>query len=163
MNPTRVIGYTRVSTDRQAEQGCSLEAQEEKIREYAKVYDLEVVEVITDAGASAKTLDRLGLQRALAMLKRGEADALVVTKLDRLTRRVVNLGELVEKYFVSGRWALMSVGEQIDTRSAGGRLVLNVLVSVAQWEREAIGERTSTALLVDQSSGFLGVGSPKQT
>ena len=53
---------------------------------------------------------------------------------------------LVERYFAPGKAALLSVGEQIDTRSAAGRLVLNVLASVSQWEREAIGERTATAM-----------------
>src|SRR5437016_11112071 len=80
------------------------------------------------------------------MLKVGEAEALLVVKLDRLTRSVVDLGTLVERYFAPGKAALLSVGEQIDTRSAAGRLVLNVLASVSQWEREAIGERTATAM-----------------
>ena len=69
-----------------------------------------------------------------------------MVKLDRLTRSVRDLGELVERYFAAGRWSLMSIGETIDTRSAAGRLVLNVLASVAQWERETAGERTSAAM-----------------
>jgi hypothetical protein len=69
------------------------------------------------------------------MLKEGEAEALLVVKLDRLTRSVVDLGTLVERYFAPGKAALLSVGEQIDTRSAAGRLVLNVLASVSQIER----------------------------
>jgi DNA invertase Pin-like site-specific DNA recombinase len=80
------------------------------------------------------------------MLKKGEAEALLIAKLDRLTRSVVDLGSLVERYFAPGKAALLSVSEQIDTRSAAGRLVLNVLASVSQWEREAIGERTATAM-----------------
>jgi DNA invertase Pin-like site-specific DNA recombinase len=80
------------------------------------------------------------------MLKAGEAEALLVVKLDRLTRSVVDLGTLVERYFAPGKAALLSVGEQIDTRSAAGRLVLNVLASVSQWEREAIAERTASAM-----------------
>ncbi|GAC1430248.1 MAG: hypothetical protein NVSMB62_27670 [Acidobacteriaceae bacterium] len=107
---------------------------------------MDLCEVIVDAGESAKSLDRPGLQRALGMLKRGEAAALLVVKLDRLTRSVVDLGRLVEQYFAPGRAALLSVSEQIDTRSAAGRLVLNVLASVSQWEREAIGERTAVAM-----------------
>ena len=87
------------------------------------------------------------------MLKAGEADALLVVKLDRLTRSVRDLGHLVEKYFAPGKAALLSVGEQIDTRSAAGRLVLNVLASVSQWEREAIGERTATAMQHKASQG----------
>ena len=143
-NRTRAVAYVRVSTDKQADAGVSLEAQEAKVRAYAALYDLDLVDVVVDAGASAKTLDRPGLTRVLAMLKRGDVDALVVMKLDRLTRSVVDLGTLVERYFRKA--ALLSVSEQIDTRTAGGRMVLNILASVAQWEREAIGERTSTAM-----------------
>ena len=143
---TRTIAYLRVSTDKQADRGVSLDAQRAKVKAYAELYDLDVVEVIVDAGESAKSLDRPGLQRALSMLKRGEGDALLVVKLDRLTRSVRDLGHLVERYFAPGKAALLSVGEQIDTRSAAGRLVLNVLASVSQWEREAIGERTATAM-----------------
>lgn len=121
------------------------------MRAYAALYDLDLVDVVVDAGASAKTLDRPGLTRVLAMVKRGEVDAVVVMKLDRLTRSVADLGTLVERYFQKA--ALLSVSEQIDTRTAGGRLVLNVLASVAQWEREAIGERTATAMKHKASKG----------
>jgi DNA invertase Pin-like site-specific DNA recombinase len=141
---TRVVGYCRVSTDTQADHGVSLQAQEEKIRQYCALYNLELVTVVVDAGASAKTLRREGLQRVLSMLTSDQAEGIVVVKLDRLTRSVSDLGSLIGDYFST--YALMSVCEQIDTRSASGRLVLNVLTSVAQWEREAIGERTSQAL-----------------
>jgi len=151
--PTKCIAYLRVSTDQQADKGVSLDAQRAKAEAYAQLYDLTLVEVIVDAGVSAKTLDRPGLQKALAMLRSGEAQALLVAKLDRLTRSVVHLGELVDDYFSEGKSALLSVGEQIDTRSAAGRLVLNILASVSQWEREAIGERTATAMRHKASQG----------
>lgn len=150
---TRTIAYLRVSTDKQADRGVSLDAQRAKVSAYAQLYDLELLEVIVDAGESAKSLDRPGLQRALAMLRRGDAAALLVVKLDRLTRSVRDLGDLVEHYFAPGKAALLSVGEQIDTRSAAGRLVLNVLASVSQWEREAIGERTATAMQHKSAQG----------
>ena len=153
MERTKTIAYLRVSLDKQAERGVSLDAQRAKTAAYAQLYDLKLVEVIVDAGESGKTLDRPGLQRALAMLKRGEAEALLVVKLDRLTRSVRDLGELVERYFSPGKSALLSVGEQIDTRSAAGRLVLNVLASVSQWERETIGERTAVAMQHKASLG----------
>ena len=150
---TRTIAYLRVSTDKQADKGISLEAQEEKAKAYAGLYDLDLIETVIDAGESAKTLDRPGLQRALAMLKAGKADALLVIKLDRLTRSVADLGKLIEKYFAPGKSGLLSVSEQIDTRSASGRLVLNILASVSQWEREIIAERTSDAMRHKQSQG----------
>ena len=158
---TKTIAYLRVSTDKQADKGISLEAQEEKARAYASLYDLDLIEVIIDAGESAKTLDRPGLQRALSMLKTGKADALLVVKLDRLTRSVVDLGKLIETYFAPGKAALMSVSEQIDTRSAAGRLVLNILASVSQWERETIAERTRDAMRHKQANGeYIGGEAP---
>ena len=144
--PTRAIAYLRVSTDKQADRGVSLDAQRAKVEAYAQLYDLKLVAIEVDAGASAKTLNRPALQNVLGALQAGTADALLVVKLDRLTRSVRDLGSLVERYFAPGKATLLSVGEQIDTRSAAGRLVLNVLMSVAQWEREAIGERTSAAM-----------------
>lgn len=149
---TRAVAYLRVSTDKQAEHGVSLAAQRAKVEAYASLYDLELVAVVEDAGASAKTLDREGLRSALALLDSGEAEALIVAKLDRLTRSTRDLGTLLSGYF-GQRFALLSVGEQVDTRSAGGRLVLNVLMSVAQWEREAISERVSTALQHKKARG----------
>jgi len=140
---TKTIAYIRVSTDKQADKGHSLEAQQEKIEAYAKLYDLELIDTVIEA-ESAKNLNREGLQGALELLKSGKAEALIVVKLDRLTRSVADLGHLIENYF--NKSALLSVSEQIDTRSASGRLVLNVLASVSQWEREAIGERTSAAM-----------------
>ena len=142
---TRVVAYCRVSTEEQASSGVSLAAQEQKLRAYCLAMDLELVAVESDAGVSAKTLDRPALARALAALDSGAADALVVVKLDRLTRSVRDLADLLEQYF-SADHGLISLGESVDTRTAAGRLVLNVMTSVAQWEREAIGERTSSAL-----------------
>lgn len=154
----KAIGYIRVSTDEQAREGISLAAQEAKLRAYAELYDLELVAIVTDAGLSAKTLNRPGLSQALAALDAGEAEALVIAKLDRLTRSVTDWGTLIDRYFAK-RCALLSVADQIDTRTAAGRLVLNVLVSVAQWEREAIGERTATALAHKKAMGE-HVGAP---
>lgn len=157
--PTAVVAYIRVSTAKQADAGVSLDAQQAKLDAYAALYDLELVEMVVEA-ASAKTLDRPGLQQALDLLKAGKAAALVVVKLDRLTRSVADLGRLVDEHFSTGKAALMSVSEQIDTRSAAGRLVLNVLASVAQWEREAIGERTSAAMRHKQAQGAYIGGAP---
>ncbi len=147
-----VVGYVRVSTEQQADAGISLDAQRAKLSAYALATDLELVDVVEDAGVSAKSLDRPGLRRALGMLDSGAARGLLVVKLDRLTRSVRDLGELVEHYFAE-KFSLLSVSDSIDTRTAAGRLVLNVLTSVAQWEREATGERTRDALRHLQGEG----------
>ena len=150
----RVILYVRVSTDEQAKSGLSIESQLKKLRGYADIMDHEVVYEIKDEGESAKSLVRPGMQEALELLDRGEADGLCVVKLDRLTRNVGDWQFLIDSYFGdhSGK-ALLSVTDSIDTTTAGGRLVLNVLITVAQWEREAAAERTRDALAAKRERG----------
>jgi site-specific DNA recombinase len=147
----RVVAYLRVSTDQQAAAAVSLDAQRRRCEAYASLYDLEIVEFVLDAGASAKSLEREALQFALGRLESGHAEGLLVAKLDRLTRSVADLGQLLDGVF--SRHVLLSVAEQVDTRSAAGRLVLNILASVSQWEREAIGERTKAALATKKARG----------
>ena len=143
----RVVLYARVSTADQSDNGVSLDAQQAKMAAYATLYDLQVVETVVDAGESAKSLDRPGLQLALSLLRSGQADGMVVVKLDRLTRSVADWQLLIDDFFneKAGK-QLLSVNDSIDTRTAAGRLVLNVLMSVAAWERECTGERTREAL-----------------
>lgn len=141
----KAIGYVRVSTDKQADFGVSLEAQTEKVRAMAVVQGADLVDVIVDAGESAKSLNRPGVSRLLAMVDAGALDTVIVAKLDRLTRSVKDLAELLER-FTRRDISLVSVAESLDTATAAGRLVLNIMVSVSQWEREAIGERTRDAM-----------------
>ena len=148
----KAIGYARVSTDKQAEQGVSLEAQEAKIRAMATVQGADLIEVIVDGGESAKNLNRPGLRRLIALVDAGNIDAVIVAKLDRLTRSVKDLCELLE-LFEKRRVALVSVAESLDTGSAAGRLVITIMGAVSQWEREAIGERTRDALRHKRTSG----------
>ncbi len=148
----RTVGYVRVSTDRQADQGVSLEAQEAKIRAMATVHGTELAEVIVDGGESAKTLNRPGIARLLAMVDAGGVKVVIVAKLDRLTRSVKDLCGLLE-LFEKRKVTLISVAESLDTGSAAGRLVLNIMTAVSQWEREAIGERTRDALRHKRSQG----------
>ena len=92
----KVVAYARVSLEKMAEDGVSLAMQAEKVRAYAALYGLEIVELVEDAGASAKTLNRPGLTRALSLLSSGKAEGLLVWKLDRLTRSVRDLGTLLD-------------------------------------------------------------------
>lgn len=153
----KLFGYVRVSTVEQANEGHSLTAQREQLEGYARLYGHEIVEVFADEGLSAKTLDRPGLRELLDRLDRGEADGVLVAKLDRLTRSVRDLDELLRRYFARARGAsreLVSVTEQVDTSTAIGRLVLNLLSCVSQWEREAIAERTQVALTSMKKRGL---------
>jgi len=148
----KAIGYIRVSTEEQAESGLSLAHQRAKIEAYALATDIELVEIIEDAGESAKNVNRSGIIKALEMVQRKEAEGLIALKLDRLTRSVKDLGTLVETFEKTGA-ALIAVQDSINTATAGGRLVLNVLGSVAQWEREAAVERIAAALSVKRGRG----------
>ena len=142
----RVLGYGRGST---SEQEITIDLQKEKVASYCATYNLHLVEMIVDPGESAKTLDRPGLTRALDLLRDGQASGMVIFKLDRLTRSVKDLGHLLDEYFgelSKLRKVLYSVEDKFDTQSAAGRLILNVLMSVSQWEREVIVERTVSAL-----------------
>ena len=148
----KAIGYVRVSTLDQADNGVSCDMQTSKIRAMAEVQDADLVEIITDAGASAKTLRRPGMQKVLDLVTAGAVDAVIVYKLDRLTRSVKDLGELLDLFERHGV-TLVSVCEALDTGTAAGRLVLNVMGSVAQWEREVVAERTREALASMKADG----------
>lgn len=159
---TRAVAYIRVSTADQAEEGHSLAAQRAKLEACAALDGLEVIAWEVDAGESAGSLDRPALARALGHLDRGRADALLVVKLDRLTRSVRDLAELLERYFGPGARrprALLSAEDKVDTRTASGRLVLGLLTQVGQWEREAIGERTAAVREHMRAAGLYGGGS----
>lgn len=140
----KIIGYARVSTEEQEREGLSLPTQTHRIRAYVEAFpELELVAVSEDTG-SGKSLDRAGLALALKWIQEGRAEGLIVVSLDRLTRSVRDMGQLLAEHFQTA--ALMCVQDHIDTRTAAGRLMINLLVSVSQWEREAIGERTSAVL-----------------
>jgi DNA invertase Pin-like site-specific DNA recombinase len=109
-----------------------------------------LIAVYEDAGVSAKTLDRPGLQAALADLRAGRV--LLALKMDRLTRSVRDLYGLIESIDNQGaEWAC--VAEKFDTTTATGRLMLNMIVQLSQWEREVIGERTADALAAKRRRG----------
>ena len=148
----KAIGYIRVSTEKQADFGVSLEAQEAKIRAMAVVQGADLAEAIVDAGESAKSLKRPGMERLLSLVDAGAVDVVIIAKLDRLTRSVADLAELLKRFERRGV-SLVSVADSLDTRSAAGRLVLNIMVSVSQWEREAIGERTRDAMSHKRAKG----------
>jgi site-specific DNA recombinase len=147
----KAIGYIRVSTEKQADFGVSLEAQEAKIRAMAVVQGADLAEVILDA-ESAKSLKRPGMERLLSLVDAGAVDTVIIAKLDRLTRSVKDLAELLERFTRRGV-SLVSVAESLDTGTAAGRLVLNIMTAVSQWEREAIGERTRDAMSHKRAKG----------
>lgn len=140
------VGYIRVSTLQQAEEGISLDNQKKRIHAYCALYGLHLIDIIEDAGLSGKSVSgRPGIQRVLDLVSSRKINSLVVMKLDRLARNVrecLQIVELLEKKKVS----LHSVSEKIDTGSAHGRLFLVILSAMATWEREVNAERVKSVL-----------------
>jgi DNA invertase Pin-like site-specific DNA recombinase len=148
----RVIGYVRVSTDEQMSSGAGLEAQRRAIIAECRRRGWHLVEVIEDAGFSAKDLRRPGVQEALRVLQAGDARALVVAKLDRLSRSMIDFTALMAKAQKQS-WALVAVDCAVDTSTPTGEAMANMLATFAQFERRLISQRTREALAVKKASG----------
>lgn len=157
----RVIGYCRVSKADGDGQGQSLRAQEEVIRREAERRGWTVVRIIHDNGHSGATIKRPGIREALALLNSHEADALVVARLDRFGR---NLGALTDVLEASHReqWCLVALDTGVDSSTSHGRLMLSIMMALAQWEREQTSDRTRAVLAAMKRRGER-VGPPSKT
>ena len=134
-----------MSTDEQAKEGVSLDNQRKRIEAFCVAKDWALNRIYADEGVSGGSLKRDGVQELISDCRKGVFDVVVIYKLDRLTRSVKDLGTLIELFDKSGV-AFSSVNDNFDTTTANGKLVLNILGSVAQWERDIIAERTKDAL-----------------
>lgn len=156
----QAVGYVRVSTSEQADSGLGLQAQRSAIRAEAKRRGWTLVGIEEDAGASGKSLaGRAGLEAALAIVEAGEAEALIVAKLDRLSRSLLDFAALMAQSQKRG-WALVAMDLGVDTSTPAGEFLANVLASAAQWERRIISQRTKDALAVKRSQG-VQLGRPR--
>lgn len=155
----RVIGYIRVSTEEQSDSGAGLEAQRTAIRAEAERKGWTLTAIYEDV-ASGKTMrGRTGLDEAVSAIESGDAGALIVTKLDRLTRSVADFAAMLER-FNSHRWGLVLLDLGIDTTTIMGEAMAHVTATFAQMERRRIGERTKEALAVKKQQG-VKLGRPR--
>ncbi len=148
----KAVGYIRVSTKDQVKEGISLDAQKAKIEAYAAINDLELLEIIRDEGASGKDLEREGMAKLLDLVGSGKVEAVIVYKLDRLSRRTLDTLSLIESLESKGI-AFHSISEKVDTKSATGKFFLTIISAVAQMERDMIAERTKDALAHKKKKG----------
>lgn len=138
-------GYCRVSTVEQAEHGVSLEAQRLRVLAMAEGHGLPLGEVFVDDGFSGATMDRPAMKRLRAMIERREIAAVFVVKIDRLTRSLRDMLDLIDLCDRTGT-RLVSATESLDTGSAMGRMVLQLISAFAELERGMASERTMAAL-----------------
>ena len=146
----KAYGYVRVSTQGQADDGVSLDAQRAKIAAWADLNGYELGDTFEDAGISGTKTDRPGLAAALAAV--GKGDALVVYSLSRLARSTKHTIEISEHLDKVGA-DLVSLSERIDTTTAAGKMIFRMLAVMAEFERDQTSERTVTALQYKKSKG----------
>lgn len=156
---TKAVGYLRVSTSEQADSGAGLDAQRAAILAEAERRGWEEVIFIEDAGFSGRDLHRPGLQAALAALKGRKADALVVSKVDRLSRSLLDFAMLMQ-VATRERWALVALDLGVDMGTPSGRAMAQVTATFAELERALIGQRTKDALAARRAAG-VKLGRPR--
>lgn len=151
-DPSAVVGYVRVSTEDQADSGLGLASQRTAIQAECSRRHWSLIAIHEDAGISGKKLDRPGLTLALDDVQQGRAAGIVVAKLDRLSRSLVDFAGLMALAQDQG-WNLVALDLGIDLSSPAGEFMAGVMASAAQWERRIIGQRTRDALAVKRQQG----------
>jgi site-specific DNA recombinase len=156
---TKIAIYARVSTQEQAVEGTSLDNQVEQMESYCKMQGWVISGKYIDPGYTGKDDDRPALRRLLADAKHGTFDKILVFKLDRLARKLRLLLEIEEK-LKGQNVSLTSIRETLDTSTAIGRTVFQMLGLVSEWERDTIIERTKAGRLQRYREGRWGPGNP---
>lgn len=144
--------YIRVSTEMQEEHGVSLETQEETLEAYCKLKKLTDIRKYIDVG-SARTTKRKEFQKMMNHIRQGKIKRVIILRLDRLTRSIVDLNKLIQE-FNKYDCELHSATENIDTTSATGRMVINLIATFAQWESETISERVTVNMMTKARKGI---------
>lgn len=153
------LAYVRVSTAEQATEGASLDAQRSALEAETQRRGWDI-EVVADEGYSAKDLKRPGLTDALDRLDRGEADALVAIRLDRVSRSVADFAGLLSRA-KRKKWRLVLLSPNLDTEDAAGKFTAHVLAAAAEYERDLIGARTREGMAQRRAEG-VHVGRPRR-
>ena len=148
----RAVGYLRVSTEEQGHSGLGLAAQEATIRGEVERRGWELQHLYRDVASGKSLRGRSDMATALQVLAAGDADVLVVAKLDRLSRSVSDFAAMLALTQAEG-WALNICDLGVDTTTPSGKMVAQIMMVLAEWEREMIGERTKAALRAARARG----------
>lgn len=148
--------YIRVSTEEQAKEGYSISAQKQRLKAFCIAQDWEVVGMYVDEGISAKNMERPNLQQMLKDIELGKVECVLVYRLDRLTRSVLDLYKMLE-IFEKHNCKFKSATEVYDTTTAMGRMFITIVAALAQWERENMGERISMGYAEKVRQGKYGL------
>ena len=148
----RAIGYMRVSTEEQGDSRAGLEAQEAAIRAEAARRGFDLIDLRSDVASGGSLRKRDDLALTLRDLASGQADVLVVAKLDRLSRSVMDFASLMATANAEG-WAISVLDLGVDTTTTNGKLIMHVMIALAEWERNIIGDRTRDALKAVRARG----------
>lgn len=146
--------YIRVSTTEQAEEGFSVEEQENKLRAYCQAYNFNIYRVCVDPGVSGATMERPGLTQLINDVENKRCSCVLVWKLDRLSRSQKDTLILLEDIFLANDCNFISLMESFDTSSPLGRCIIGVLAAFAQMERENIKMRTSMGRIARIRKGY---------
>ena len=156
----RACVYTRVSTAEQANEGYSLEEQDRKCQAAIVSKGWEYVGTYSDPGVTGRSMNRPGLQQMLSDIRSGKIQAVVIYKLDRLSRKQKDTMEIIEDDLLKNDVALMSINETLDTTTPWGRAMIGILSSFNQMESETIQMRTTDGRMAKAASGGYAGGKP---
>lgn len=156
----RACIYTRVSTDEQVKNGYSLEEQESQCRAQIEAYGWRYIRTYSDPGESGRKRNRAGLNEMLSAIEAGEIDAVVIWKLDRLSRKQRDTLEIIEDVMIKNNISLVSLNERLDIGTSLGRTIIGVLSAFSQMESENIQERTQMGRMAKAEKGGYAGGKP---
>lgn len=156
----RACVYTRVSTVEQAAEGYSIEEQDRMCRAAIESKGWMYVKTFSDPGVSGRTMDRPGLMAMFDAIKSGDVQAVVIYKLDRLSRKQRDTMTIIEDIFLKNDIDLISLNETLDTSTPWGRAMIGILSSFNQMESENIQMRTQMGREAKASQGGYAGGKP---
>lgn len=149
-----IVGYIRVSTVDQAAHGAGMDAQRSSITRACEYRGLNLCEIVADDGYSGKDMRRPGLERCIDMVRHGDVDGIMVTKLDRLSRSIGDFSHIMQTAQREG-WRLIILEPDIDFSTPFGKLLANILASFAEFERDMISMRTREGMAERKRQGAI--------